>query len=99
MPACLAPSLSLPLQPTTFIGRDADLAQIGRLLEDPSCRLITLVGPGGSGKTRLAIEVATRQHAGFADGVVFVALQAVPTAEDVPAQIAAAVGLPLTGGD
>jgi predicted ATPase/DNA-binding NarL/FixJ family response regulator len=99
MPARLAPSPSLPLPPTTFVGRREDLAEIGRLLADPSCRLITLIGPGGSGKTRLAIEVAARHWAEFADGVVFIALQAVPTVEDVPAQIAAALGLPLTGGD
>src|SRR5687768_11005330 len=99
MPPRLAPSPSLPLPPTTFVGRREDLAEIGRLLADPSCRLVTLVGPGGSGKTRLAIEVATQRRAELGDGVVFVALQAVPTIEDVPAQIAAAVGLPLTGGD
>src|SRR5262249_8714624 len=50
-------------------------AQITRLLKDPACRLLTLVGPGGIGKTRLAIEIASLQSDIFADGVYFVPLQ------------------------
>jgi predicted ATPase len=99
MSARPAPSQLLPPQPTTFVGRRADLAEIGRLLTDQTCRLVTLVGPGGSGKTRLAIEAAAQHQDEFADGVIFVPLQAVPTAADIPAEIAAAVGLPLTSGD
>src|SRR5215470_17020105 len=41
-----------------FVGRDGELAEIARLLADPACRLLTLVGPGGIGKTRLALEAA-----------------------------------------
>ena len=65
---------NLPFQPTTFIGRNAELAEITTRLLDPSCRLLTLLGPGGIGKTRLALQVATAQAAAFADGAVFVAL-------------------------
>jgi DNA-binding SARP family transcriptional activator/predicted ATPase len=49
---------NLPPQPTTFIGRQTDLAQITARLHDPACRLLTIVGPGGMGKTRLALQTA-----------------------------------------
>lgn len=78
---------NLPFQPTTFIGRDAELAEITTRLLDRSCRLLTLLGPGGIGKTQLALEVAAAHAAVFADGVVFVALASV----DMPSQIASAI--------
>ncbi|MBN1963588.1 MAG: AAA family ATPase, partial [Anaerolineae bacterium] len=70
---------NLPAPATPFIGRRDELAEIARLLADPACRLLTLVGPGGIGKTRLALQAAL-QAAGqavesFPDGVWFVALQ------------------------
>jgi predicted ATPase/transcriptional regulator with XRE-family HTH domain len=51
--------VTLPSQPTIFLGREAELAEITRTLADPACHLLTLLGPGGVGKTRLAIEVAS----------------------------------------
>jgi len=81
-------SLVLPFQPTTFLGRVTELAEIDALLSDPACRLLTFVGPGGIGKTRLALEAATRQMERFQDGVVFVALASVGT----PNQIVSAIG-------
>ncbi|MEM7129546.1 MAG: BTAD domain-containing putative transcriptional regulator [Chloroflexota bacterium] len=51
---------SIPLQTTAFIGREDELADIMRRLADPSCKLLTLIGPGGIGKTRLSIEVGKR---------------------------------------
>ncbi|NJN83569.1 MAG: hypothetical protein HC802_15665 [Caldilineaceae bacterium] len=51
---------ALPTYPTSFVGREVDLAEIVRRLRDPSCRLLSLVGPGGIGKTRLALEAARR---------------------------------------
>src|SRR5205823_1426364 len=53
-------TINLPSQVTIFFGREAELAEITRILTDPACRLLTLLGPGGVGKTRLAIEVAMR---------------------------------------
>jgi predicted ATPase len=80
--------LGLSPQPTSFIGRSAELAAIARLLADPACRLLTLHGPGGIGKTRLALAVAARQTAAFADGVALVALASVST----PCQIVSTIG-------
>ena len=61
-------NLNLPGQSTALIGRETELAEIRSQLADPYCRLLTLVGPGGIGKTRLAVEVAARMD-GFADGI------------------------------
>ena len=98
--AChLSPLHTLPPQPTPFIGRSAELAQLENLLADPDCRLLTLLGPGGIGKTRLAIEAATRQAGNFADGVCFVALAAVETAELLLVAVAQSLGLQTTSSD
>lgn len=67
---------NLPAQTTTFFGRDAELAELYDLLTLPECRLITLTGPGGIGKTRLALQAAREQLNAFADGVAFVSLAA-----------------------
>jgi predicted ATPase/DNA-binding CsgD family transcriptional regulator len=66
---------TLPIFPTPFIGREESLAQITDLFLNPACHLLTLLGPGGIGKTRLAVEVAAHQANLFNDGVYFVALQ------------------------
>ena len=79
---------SLPFQPTTFVGRSAELAAIARLLANPACRLLTLHGPGGIGKTRLALAVAASEAAAFPDGVAFVALASI----SMPSQIVSAIG-------
>jgi DNA-binding SARP family transcriptional activator/predicted ATPase len=75
---------NLPPQLTPFVGRRAPLSRIRERVKDPACRLVTLVGPGGSGKTRLALEVASGfvadetesppEHTGFPDGIYFVPL-------------------------
>jgi hypothetical protein len=59
------------LMPPPFLGRLQEMDEIATLLSDPSCRLLTLVGPGGIGKTRLALEVASQQRASFPDGLFF----------------------------
>jgi predicted ATPase/DNA-binding CsgD family transcriptional regulator len=87
---------SLPAQLTSFVGRGEELAEIAALLADPACRLLTLLGPGGVGKSRLAIEAAGQAAKDVADGVYFVPLQGVQTGYLVPA-IADAVGVPLRG--
>jgi predicted ATPase/transcriptional regulator with XRE-family HTH domain len=79
---------SLPFQPTTFVGRSTELAAIARLLANPACRLLTLHGPGGIGKTRLALAVAASEAAAFPDGVAFVALASI----SMPSQIVSAIG-------
>jgi hypothetical protein len=60
----------LPTFHTTFLGRDRELPEIGDLLRDPVIRLLTLVGVGGVGKTRLAIEVARQAAPALEDRVV-----------------------------
>jgi predicted ATPase/transcriptional regulator with XRE-family HTH domain len=80
---------------TSFIGRDTDVPRVGALLDPdhPSTRLVTLTGPGGVGKTRLAIAVATQLANRFADGAVFVDLSPLRDARLVPATIARSLGL------
>ena len=65
---------NLPPQPTPFLGREEELAEIQKLLERPSCRLLTLVGPGGIGKTRLALQAAADIIEAFPHGVYVVPL-------------------------
>ena len=67
----------MPIPPTPLIGREIELAALRQMLSDPQCRLITLVGPGGSGKTRLAIEAARNPGIAFLHGAVFVPLAGV----------------------
>lgn len=86
---------ALPAALTAFIGREHDLRALDELLENPAARLITVAGPGGMGKTRLAIEAARRAERAFADGAVFVPLAPVATPDQVPTAIAHAVGAAL----
>ncbi|MCZ7545709.1 MAG: LuxR C-terminal-related transcriptional regulator [Anaerolineae bacterium] len=88
---------NFPHQPTPFIGRRDELAQIRDLLADPACRLLTLVGAGGVGKTRLATESATQALPAFADGIYFVALQPLSETDAIVPAIARAVGFAFYG--
>jgi predicted ATPase/class 3 adenylate cyclase/Tfp pilus assembly protein PilF len=65
---------NLPAQPTPFIGRDKEFKEVVSIVENPSCRLINIVGPGGVGKTRLALQVAAQKIEKFHHGVYFVPL-------------------------
>ncbi|HVF26174.1 MAG TPA: helix-turn-helix domain-containing protein, partial [Anaerolineales bacterium] len=65
---------NVPTSPTTLVGREHEIKMIGRQLLDRSCRMLTLTGPGGIGKTRLAIEVASKFEPHFADGVFFISM-------------------------
>lgn len=68
---------------TLFLGRSQEIAEIGTLLSDPSCRLLTLVGPGGIGKTRLAMEAASHHRTLFPDGIFCVSLAALNRVDDL----------------
>ena len=81
----------LPPQTTPIVGREHELTAIAALLSDPNCRLLTLVGPGGIGKTRLALEAAARQNADFAHGAAFVSLESVTSPDYLDFTIARAV--------
>ncbi len=87
--------VALPGSPTTLLGRDMELTAITRLLHDPQCRLVTLIGSGGIGKTQLAIELVTQQQGTFADGGAFVSLAPVAGREQMVSTIADALGLVL----
>ena len=88
---------SLPVTSTSLIGRAQDIAQVVKLLETPGVRLVTLTGPGGIGKTRMAIAVAERLDERFPRGALFVQLASVAQPELVLSHIAAAVGTPVEG--
>src|SRR5919108_207587 len=83
----------LPEQPSAFVGRVAELAEIAARLADDSVRLLTLTGPGGIGKTRLAICAAASEVDRFDHGVFFVDLSKTRDRESVLAAIAAVIGL------
>ena len=82
---------NLPTQLTTFVGRDAELAEAATLLG--TTRLLTLTGPGGTGKTRLSLQLAARVSDDFADGVFFVPLEPIRDPLLVAPRIAGAVGV------
>ncbi|HEX7001134.1 MAG TPA: BTAD domain-containing putative transcriptional regulator, partial [Trueperaceae bacterium] len=82
-----------PTPKSSFVGREAELANIAKRLLDPSCRFLTLLGPGGVGKTRLALAAAERLKDEFAEGVVYVGLETLASAQEVGPAIAGALGL------
>jgi DNA-binding SARP family transcriptional activator/predicted ATPase/Tfp pilus assembly protein PilF len=101
-------SVSVPSQPTAarhnisaatnaFVGREAELATIERWLTEPNGRLLTIVGPGGMGKTRLAQEAARTQLGKFADGVWLVSLVAFQDLDEAATAVANALGFTLSG--
>jgi tetratricopeptide (TPR) repeat protein len=87
---------NLPVQPTAFIGREKELAEICQLLSRPDCRLLTILGPGGIGKTRLALQVAEAKIEAFLEGVYFVPLASASSTEHVVSAIADALRFSLT---
>jgi predicted ATPase/transcriptional regulator with XRE-family HTH domain len=96
-PRSFAPPLPQPMTP--FIGRQAELTDIATKLNQSNCRLLTLLGPGGMGKTRLAIEAARAIQGDFDDGALFVPLATVTDVTQIPLAIAQALHLPLAGSD
>ena len=84
---------NMPEQRTAFIGREREVASLRQLLSRRDVRLVTLTGPGGIGKTRLAVQVVTEMGDGFTGGVCFVSLSAVSSNESMTRAIAQAIGL------
>jgi predicted ATPase/DNA-binding CsgD family transcriptional regulator len=82
---------NLPAEPNSFVGRDRDLAELALLLTD--VRVLTLCGPGGIGKTRLALRLATRLASGFADGAWFAELADLTDPGLVERRVAATLGV------
>ena len=88
----------LPVPVTPLVGREREAAAVEDLVVREGARLVTLTGAGGVGRTRLAVEAARRLGPGFADGVRFVDLAAVPAADLVAAEIATGLGLHTSPG-
>jgi DNA-binding SARP family transcriptional activator/predicted ATPase len=88
-----APIHNLPVSLTSFLGREQELIDVDRLIANPECRCISLVGPGGIGKTRLALEAARQHRADLAHGVAFIPLAAVGSVEAAVAAMAGAIHL------
>ncbi|HSR32353.1 MAG TPA: BTAD domain-containing putative transcriptional regulator [Anaerolineae bacterium] len=95
LPDRTPPRHNLPAQTTPFVGREKDLAELSTRLQDPTCRLLTLLGPGGIGKTRLALQLAEDlfqvEESDFEHGVFFVPLAPLQTAEAVVPAVAEAL--------
>jgi serine/threonine protein kinase/tetratricopeptide (TPR) repeat protein len=83
---------NLPTSPTTFVGREVELAELSKMLIDPNIRLITIIAPGGMGKTRLSLEAANAQLEDFEDGVYLVELAVISDASNIVSAIAEAIG-------
>jgi predicted ATPase/class 3 adenylate cyclase len=90
--AGVSPGVKLPEFPNSFVGREREQTDVAALLGSPECRLVTLLGPGGIGKTRLAVETAHRLAAGFPGGAFFADLAPVETVDEVEVVLADAVG-------
>ena len=84
---------NLPTQTSAFVGREAELAAIRERIADPGIRLLTLTGPGGTGKTRLALRAAADEIDRFRDGVFFVDVTSATNTDAVIALIATAIGV------
>jgi predicted ATPase len=86
---------NLPRPKTSFIGRDAELVELGQMIAQPEVRLVTLLGSGGIGKTRLALQLASEQlhEANFRDGIYFVPLDALSEPEQIPLALAQSLGI------
>lgn len=93
----IRPRHNLPRALTPFVGREADIVAIGERLDDSRCALLTVFGPGGAGKTTLALEVARRRLDRYPDGVAFVELASLTTPDHLATAIGAAVEMKFSG--
>jgi predicted ATPase/DNA-binding SARP family transcriptional activator/Tfp pilus assembly protein PilF len=88
---------NLPVNMTAFVGRQNELLEVRNRVLDPECRLLTLVGAGGIGKTRLALEVARQSEDEFQDGVIFVSLAPLENPALLEATMLEALGVKISG--
>ena len=88
-----------PIQDDNFIGRTVELRRIGALLAQDDCRLLSLVGPGGVGKSRLAARVIRDFAPRFSDGAAFVSLEEISSSSELGSRIARELGVDLAGGE
>jgi predicted ATPase/class 3 adenylate cyclase len=95
----LGTATSLPREPSPLLGRDGELEELRTLVASSGARLVTLTGPGGSGKTRLAVALAAELAPTFPDGVYFVALADVTTGSVLWTTIAQSLGEGAQSGD
>ena len=90
---------ALPVPSTALFGREADLDAVAGLVRELRTRLVTLVGPGGVGKTRLAIEAGRHLNQDFPDGAYFVALASIAEPRDLASTLVRALGAPTREGE
>ncbi|WP_412030162.1 ATP-binding protein [Deinococcus yunweiensis] len=96
-PLAARPAVPTPFMP--LIGRELELAEISHALGRAECRLLTLTGPGGAGKTRIALEAARTLGLRYPGGAAFAALETTDSPERLPISVAEALGLTLWGAD
>ncbi|HKI54719.1 MAG TPA: adenylate/guanylate cyclase domain-containing protein, partial [Anaerolineales bacterium] len=90
---------NLPTQLTSFLGREAELASLNKLLSDPRNRLVTIVAPGGMGKTRLSLEAARQMIPSFRQGIYFVALDRITSADLIVQAVADVLPISLSSNE
>ncbi|RCK73896.1 MAG: Transcriptional regulator, LuxR family [Anaerolineae bacterium] len=89
--------ISQPASASPFLGRERELAEITERLKEPACRLLTLIGPSGIGKTRLALQAARENASFFPNGVWYIPLVAVPSPEGLATTMVESLGISLEG--
>ncbi|KAA0256137.1 MAG: hypothetical protein EDM79_20400, partial [Chloroflexi bacterium] len=97
IPPAQTSSSNLPTLPTPLIGRQHEVDELRKLLRDPHCRMLTVAGPGGMGKTRLALETASHTQPDYEDGVYFVPLAPIQSSRYLIPVIADSMGFTLQG--